>query len=378
MLFAGNVCANTMKEVYKNDFLIGAAVGERNTGHPYKAPMRRNPRELAVLRREFNCITAENIMKWMFLHPKKGRYYFEAADELVEFAEANQMDVVGHVLVWHAMVPHWVFEDAEGKMLSREALIKRMREHIFTVMGHYKGRIKYWDVVNEAVDTRMVDDGRGGQREEAFLRDSKWLQIIGEDFIEMAFRFAHEADPNALLLYNDYSMTKPAKADFVVQMIKRIRSKNVQVDGVGMQAHWHLKYPLPDELQKALDVYRGADLKVHITELDVGVLPLAHAYRGADISKRVDLIDRLNPYEAGIPDEVLSQQAERYGTFFEVLLRNRDMVERVTFWGIGDGESWLNTYPVHGRTAYPMPFDRNFEPKPAHAKILEVGREFVR
>jgi endo-1,4-beta-xylanase len=368
-------CAAPLKDAYKGDFLIGTALGSREArGEPkYIYPMRQNRQELEVAAREFNCVTAENLMKWQYLQPRPGFFNFDQADEFVAFAEKNRQTVVGHALVWHAMLPGWVFEDADGATVTREVLIERMRDHIHTVVGRYKGRIKYWDVVNEAVDTKEHRDEEGELiRREAFYRDSPWRQIIGDDYIELAFRFAHEADPDALLLYNDYAMTHPEKVDFVADMVRRLKAKGVPVHGVGIQAHWHLEYPSMEELDNAVRDLSKVGVKVSLTELDVGVLPLATDYRGADISKEVELQEELDPYTDEVPQEVLEKQAEKYRAIFEVLLRHRTKIERVTFWGISDEYSWMNDWPVKGRTAYPLLFDRKLKPKPAYHALKDL------
>jgi len=249
-------------------------------------------------------------------------------------------------------------------------------------VSRYKGRIKYWDVVNEAVDTRMMVDqrlpldekGNPQKKPVAFLRKTKWLEIIGEDYLELAFRFAHEADPDARLIYNDYSMNDRVKAEFVAGMIRDLKKKKVPIHGVGMQGHWHLEYPTPGELQQTIRILAETGVKIHISELDLKVLPRAHGYAGADVETRVKLKAALNPYVDGIPAEVLRHQADRYAEIFSVLLANSPYIERVTFWGVSDKYSWLNDHPVHGRTAYPLLFDRNVEPKPAYFALEELGR----
>jgi GH35 family endo-1,4-beta-xylanase len=379
-----------LKEAFKDDFLIGTAVGsrEKEAAPPYVFPMRHDSQELEIVKREFNCLTAENLMKWQYLQPRPGYFNFDEADEFVDFAEKNNQVIVGHALVWHAMLPGWVFKDGQGQPVSREVLIERMREHIHRVVGRYKGRIKYWDVVNEAVDTKMVVDeslppdaeGNPQKKMVAFYRDSPWRQIIGDDYIELAFRFAHEADPDALLLYNDYSMTHPEKAAFVADMVRGLKAKGVPVHGVGMQAHWHLEYPSMEELQTAINLLADAGVKVGLTELDVGILPLLDDYQGADIDKSEQLRSELNPYTNGVPDEVLQEQAGKYRAIFDLLLSNRETVERVTFWGVADQYSWLNYWPVQGRTAHPLLFDRSYRPKPAfHAlkKAAAAGKPNV-
>jgi GH35 family endo-1,4-beta-xylanase len=368
--------AMPLKDAYEGDFLIGCAMGsvEVDGAPSHVFPMRKDQRELEIVKREFNSVTAENLMKWQYLNPAPGKFNFTEADEFVDFAEKNGQVVVGHAPVWHAMLPGWVFVDENGGAVSREELIERMREYIHTVVGRYKGRVKYWDVVNEAVETKEYTDENGKLvQREAFLRDSLWRKIIGDDYIELAFRFAHEADPEALLLYNDYGMTHPEKAAFVADMVRGLKARGVPIHGVGIQAHWHLEYPSTEELQAAIDMYASAGVKVSLTELDIGVLPLATDYRGADISKQVELQEELNPYTNGVPVEVLRQQAEKYRAMFDVLLKNREDVERVTFWGVSDAYSWRNNWPVQGRTGHPLLFDRNYESKSAYHALQQAA-----
>jgi iduronate 2-sulfatase len=367
-----------LKEVYAKDFLIGAALGSRHVDGPlYIYPVQKDPQELEVLAREFNCVTAENLMKPFYLRPAPGEFNFEQADEFMELVEENDLTVVGHVLVWHAQTPDWFFEGKNGQPVSREVLIERLREHIHTLVGRYKGRIKYWDVVNEAVKTKRVvdeslpldEDGNPQKKMVAFYRDSPWFQIIGEDYIELAFRFAHEADPEARLLYNDFSMTDKPKVEFVAGMVRGLKAKGVPIDGVGMQAHWHLEYPSVEELQDSIDIFVATGVKVSITELDIGVLPRGGDYQGADVNRREELRAERNPYSNSIPVDVLNEQAEKYRAVFEVFRKNSADIERVTFWGISDRDSWKNNHPVRGRTDYPLLFNRNFEPKPAYEAL---------
>ena len=369
---------STLKEAYKDDFLMGVALGSRDIFHYYKYPMRKDKKELSIVNREFNCITAENLMKPMYINPHPDQYYFDAVDEMMSFAEKNNHEVVGHVLVWHAMTAPSFFENDKGDLLSREAMIERMRDYIYTVVGRYKGRIKYWDVVNEAVDLKTVKDENGRSVQKAVIRESKWSKIIGDDFIDLAFQFAHEADPNAELIYNDFTMNNAIKAQFVADMCTRMRSKGIRVDGVGMQAHWHLNYPSAKELKVALDIFRKASLKVHLTELDIGVLERPDTQQDADISRNIELQAKLNPYTNDIPEYVLLSHAKKYEQIFEILLQNRDLVDRVTFWGVSDSYSWLNDWPIEGRTSHPLLFDRKNKSKPAYEALIELGNSFLR
>lgn len=358
-------------ELYQDDFLIGNIMA--GGLHPQDPPYRQDNREIEILGREFNCLTSENNMKMMFVQPKEGVFDFKGPDAAVDFAEVNGMDFVGHALVWHAMVPDWIFKNKDGSSVTREVLIERMRTHINTVVGRYKGRIKYWDVVNEAIDTKWIDDPKTGKRKQiAFLRDSPWLKIIGKDYIELAYRFTHEADPDALLLYNDYSMFEQPKARFAAGLVLHLMSKGIPMHGVGFQGHWHLKYPKLDDVQKSIDLMAGIGVQVSISELDVGILPLLDDYQGADVDKEAKSNKRLNPYVDGVPERVLRQQARRYREIFELFLRNREHIERVSFWGTLDQYSWINDWPVKGRTASPLLYGRDYQAKPAYHALREL------
>ncbi|CAI8281395.1 MAG: Endo-1,4-beta-xylanase A [Opitutia bacterium UBA7350] len=360
-----------LHELYKDDFLIGNIIA--GGLHPEDPPFREDAGELEILAREFNCLTSENNMKTMFVQPKEGVFDFKGPDAAIDFAEANGMDYVGHALVWHAMVPDWIFKHKDGTEVNREVLIERMRTHINTVVGRYKGRIKYWDVVNEAIDTKWMKDPETGKKEQvAFLRDTPWLRIIGKDYIELAYRMTHEADPDALLLYNDYSMFDEPKARFAAGLVLHLKSKGIPMHGVGFQGHWHLKYPKLEDVQRSIDLMAGIGVKVSISELDVGILPLLDDYQGADVDKKIELNPALNPYVDGVPERVLKQQARRYREIFELFLRNSDAIERVSFWGTLDQYSWINDWPVKGRTAAPLLFGRDYQAKPAYHALREL------
>lgn len=360
-----------LHELYKDDFLIGNIMA--GGLHPQDPPYREDDRELEILAREFNCLTSENNMKMMFVQPQEGVFDFKGPDAAVDFAEAHGMDYVGHALVWHAMVPDWIFKNKDGSEVTREVLIERMRTHINTVVGRYKGRIKYWDVVNEAIDTKWVVDPETGKKKQiAFLRDTPWLRIIGKDYIELAYRMTHEADPDALLLYNDYSMFDEPKARFAAGLVLHLKSKGIPMHGVGFQGHWHLKYPSLDAVQRSIDIMAGIGVQVSISELDVGILPLLDDYQGADVDKKVEKDPAMNPYVDGVPERVLKKQARRYREIFELFLRNRDVIERVSFWGTLDQYSWINDWPVKGRTAAPLLFGRDYAAKPAFHALREL------
>jgi endo-1,4-beta-xylanase len=321
-----------------------------------------DPVAVAIVRQHFNTITPENDMKWERIHPAPDRYNFEPADKFVEFGEKNGMFIVGHTLVWHSQTPKWVFEDAEGKPLTREALLQRMRDHIFTVVGRYKGRVHGWDVVNEALN------------EDGTMRQSPWYRIIGEDFVARAFEYAQEADPEAELYYNDYALERESKRNGAVELVKRLKAQGLKVTAIGTQHHNRLKTPTVEEMDATFRTFKALGVKVCVTELDVDVLPPATRRPTADVSVRAEPDASLNPYTASLPDDVQTALAKRYADIFATILEHRDAITRVTFWGVTDRVSWLNNFPVRDRTNYPLLFDREGKPKPAFEAVLGTLR----
>lgn len=348
-------CANhkvTLKDALKDKFLIGVAMNEAQITEADSS-------SVAIIKNHFNSITAENCMKSEELQPVEGEFNFKLADQFVKFGEENNMYIIGHTLVWHSQAPKWFFTDATGKDVTREVLIERMKNHIFTVVGRYKGKVKGWDVVNEAFE----DDGS--------WRNSKFYQIIGEDYIRLAFQFAHEADPDADLYYNDYSMSHEGRRNTVVKMVKDLKSQGVRIDGVGLQGHMDMVFPDLDEFEKSMLAFAETGVKLMITELDVTVLPRPGVDVGAEISASFEYQQKLNPYAKGLPDSVSIALNNRYNDIFKLFLKHSDILERVTLWGVYDGQSWRNNWPVRGRTDYPLIFDRNFQPKPVLKFIVE-------
>ena len=338
-------------QAYKGIFHIGAAVSSRTLDQSVQP-------ELALLAREFTSITPENCMKWENIRPND-QWSWDTADKFVEFGTANHMYMVGHNLVWHSQIPRTAFQDQQGQPLSRIALLSRLEEHIATLAGRYKGRLQAWDVVNEA-----VDEGNG-------WRKSPWFNIIGADFMEHAFRFAHQADPNARLLYNDYNMHNPQKRDFLVKLLRDYLERGIPIHGVGLQEHSGLTYPDPVEAEKTVAAYAALGLEVHVTELDFDVLP--SQTQSADVGNRETGTADMNPYVNGLPAEIAEKLADRYEWMFRLLLKYKNSVKRVTTWGLHDGISWKNNFPVRGRTNYPLLFDRNLQPKLAHQRLMQLA-----
>jgi len=343
----------SLKRAFEGDFLVGTALNRNQI-------MGRDPAILKLVTSQFNQVTAENVMKWEKIEPREGEFDWTAADALVDFAERNDMQVAGHVLVWHQQTPAWVFEGADGAPASREQLLSRMREHIEAVVSRYKGRVRYWEVVNEALN------------EDGSLRRSPWLEGIGEDYIEKAFEFAHRADPEAILYYNDYNLYKPTKRAGAVRLVQGLIEKGAPVGGIGMQAHYGMDHPANlGDFEASIEAFAALGMPVHITEMDISVLPMpGPEAEGADLDVDVALNRALNPYAGGLPADVTERQASRYEAIFRILLAHRKDVARVTFWGVDDGQSWKNDWPVRGRTDYPLLFDRDGQPKAAFYALI--------
>jgi endo-1,4-beta-xylanase len=344
----------SLKDAYRDDFVVGAAINQAQI----EGEDARGDRLLVA---QFNSISPENALKWEIVHPLPGKYDFTLADQYVAFGQKHGMYTVGHCLVWHNQVPEWVFHDEQGRMLGRDALLARMRDHIQTVVGRYKGRIQSWDVVNEALD------------EDGSLRQSPWLKIIGPDYIEKAFEYAHQADPEAVLVYNDYNLENPVKRAGALRLIVRLKAEGVPVSAVGLQGHLGLTMPAAAQVDAAIADFAALDVKVAITELDIDVLPPATRAPTAEVSLKIARNPALNPYPHGLPAEVQQRLAARYAELFGVFLKHRGQLVRVTLWGVSDGDSWLNDWPVAGRTSYPLLFDRKGHAKPACAAVIDAA-----
>lgn len=359
MKFPGNDVSfqnqKTLKHAFKTKFYIGTALNAWQLNGM-------KPEEIKIVEEHFNSIVAENVMKSGRIQPEEGKFNFNLADQFVEFGEKNNMHIHGHTLIWHSQAPKWFFTDKEGNDVTKEELTKRMKDHIETVVSRYKGRIDSWDVVNEAIE----DDGS--------YRKSKFYEILGKDFIKLAFNFAHDADPKAKLYYNDYSMFKPAKRDGVVKMVKELKSQGVHINGIGMQGHLGMSHPDLSEMEKSIEAF-GELGEVSISELDLSVLPSPWGNAGAEISDNYEYQDEMNPFPEELPENVSLQFTARYLEFFKLFMKHEDKIERVTLWGVNDGNSWKNNWPVRGRTDYPLLFDRQNRPKPIVDSLLELAHK---
>ena len=346
---------SSLKDAYRDYWLMGVATNTRQDAGAV-------PAEKSLILKHFNSVTAENCMKCEVVHPSEHVYDFAKADVFVDSAVANGQVVIGHCLIWHSQFAPWFFIHEDGTQVSAAELRKRMREHIFTIVSHFRGRVFGWDVVNEAIE----DDGS--------FRKSKFYEILGEDFIRLAFQYAHEADPTAELYIQDYSMAGQAKRDAYVRIVSSMLNQGLRVDAIGIQGHLMLDSSPASEYEKSIVAFASTGAKVTITELDISALPNPYAAgtAGADVSDRFKYRKSMDPYREGLPDKVVQQWEQRYLDFFRVLIKHRDVVSRVTVWGLTDANSWRNYSPIEGRVDYPLWFDRNAQPKPIVNKLIDL------
>lgn len=340
-----------LKNSFSKDFLVGAAV---NDGHINGT----DTLGLQLIAGEFNTITPENVMKWMYIHPEKDRYFFDITDKFVALGEKHNMHIVGHTLVWHSQLAEWMNSVSDTTELS-----KILTNHISTIAGRYKGKIHTWDVVNEALN------------EDGSFRESLFYQLMGSDYIDLAFKEAAKADPEAKLVYNDYNLWKPEKRAGVVRLVKKLQEKGVKIDGIGMQAHWSVEGPSLEDIENSILAYAELGLQVSFTELDVTALPNPWELNGAAVEQdysRYENDPKMNPYPNGLSDEAKTKLAERYEAIFKLFLKHKDKISRVTFWGVHDGQSWLNGWPISGRTNHPLLFDRALQPKQAYHSVIDL------
>jgi endo-1,4-beta-xylanase len=347
---------SSLQQAYSKHFMIGTALSAGQI-------QGKEPGTLELVKQQFNAVTAENVMKWEIIEPVEGQFNFAAADAMIAYAEANNIKVIGHVLLWHEQTPDWVFLDDKGQAASKELVLSRLKNHINAVMGRYKGRIHGWDAVNEALN------------EDGTLRQSKWYKALGEDYIATVFELAHQADPKAQLYYNDFNLFKPEKRAGVLKLVAALKAKHAPIYGIGEQGHYSLDYPKLQDVEDSIVAFKNTGLKVVITELDISALPFPDPENiGADISLNMKLKQEFNPYADGLPKAVSDQLTQKYLHLFELFLRHSDAIERVTLWGVNDNQTWRNNWPMKGRTDYPLLFDRKNQPKevvPALIKLAE-------
>lgn len=354
----------TLKDAYKYAFKLGCSVNNAIVQGSDLASQQ-------IVLKQFNSLTPENVLKAETVNPRPGVWNFAQADAYVKFSEEHNMFTVGHTLVWHNQTPDWFFKDDKGSPKSHEAMVEQLRSYIEKVAGRYAGRIKAWDVLNEQID----NDGS--------YRQTTWVKGIGngDELAKLAFKFANQYAPDAELYYNDFNVWRPAKRDGIARMIRMLKKEGIRIDGVGIQGHWGLNYPKNEYIEAAIDTFATLGVKVMITELDVDVLPLTKEGQiiGQGMSDPQFQLEEfktfLDPYKKGLPANVQKQLADRYAELFAIFYKKRDKIDRVTVWGLHDGMSWKNDYPIPRRTNYPLLFDRNKNPKPAFEAVLKVPQQ---
>lgn len=351
-----------LKDAYVDAFKMGCAVNSQIVAG-------RDQRSSDIILKQFNAVSPENDLKPEVLHPRPDTWNFRAADQYVQYAQDNNLWSLGHTLVWHNQTPDFFFNHDDGTPKSHDEMVETMRSYIETVMKHFAGKINAWDVVNEIID----NDGS--------YRKTKWTNAFGgngDEVVRLAFQFAHEYDPNAELYYNDFNVWRPTKRDGIARMVRMLQENGIKIDGVGIQAHWGLNFPRNEYITAAIDTFAALGVKVMITELDVDVLPLTREGQiiGQVMSDPQFQLEEfktyLDPYRSGLPDDVQNQLTARWKELMQIFYDRRDKIDRVTIWGLHDGMSWKNGYPVPNRTNYPLLYNRDRTPKPALGAILSI------
>jgi endo-1,4-beta-xylanase len=340
----------SLKNAFKKDFLIGAALNEDQINE-------REPNAAALIPVQFTTITPENIMKCEIIHPGWDQYNFEPADKYVAYGKKYNMFVVGHTLIWHSQLAPFV-----KNIQSSDSLKQFMMNHITSIAGRYKGKVNGWDVVNEALE------------EDGTLRKSIFLEKLGEAYLADAFKLAAKAAPDTELYYNDYNIEQPQKRAGAIALIKKIQASGARIDGVGIQGHWSINGPPLADIEKSIQEYAALGLKVMFTELDLTALPNPWDLKGADVNQNFEGSTFMNPYPNALPDSMQVKLAKGYEDLFKLFLKYKNTVARVTFWGVNDGQSWLNYWPIKNRTNYPLLFDRDFKPKLAFKKVMALKK----
>ncbi len=338
----------TLQEAYKDYFPIGAAINMSYLNDSAKTEL---------LKAQFASVTAENDMKCGPLQPRPGEFNWKNADRIAEFAKSNGKLMRGHCLVWHKQMPDWFLKDDKGELVTKEVLFERMRTHIFTVMEHFKGVAYAWDVVNEAI----TDDPEA----EDMYRQSPLYQIAGDEFIRKAFEYAHEADPNAILFYNDYNESNPAKRDRIYNMVKEMRESGVPIQGIGLQGHWRIGNPTEEDLRAAIEKYASLGVILHVTELDVRITQSTGGQLQADNAEQQ--VIEFTP-------EIDKAQADYYAMVFRVFRDYKNAIKNVTFWNLTDGDTWLDRRANATGKTYPLLFDANLKPKSSYYEVVDFNK----
>jgi len=343
--------APTLKETFKDDFLIGMAINTRQIEE-------KDPAAARLILQQFNAVTPENIMKAEIIHPGWDQYNFDLADKLVAYAQKNKLKVNAHNLIWHSQLPGYVH-----RIKDADSLRTWFTNHITTIASRYDGKVYSWDVVNEALN------------EDGTLRNSIFLQKLGPDYLVEAFRLAQKAAPHTKLYYNDYNIEQPKKRAGAIALIKKIQAAGVRIDGVGIQGHWRANNVPMANIEASIREFSALGIEVMFTELDLGVLPNPWDNTTADVGQTAANRAGMNPYANRLPDSVANLQAKAYADLFRLFLKYKGKVSRITFWGLDDGMSWLNDWPIRGRTNYPLLFDRNYQPKKAYFTVIATKQQ---
>lgn len=348
---ATSAAARSLKNAVGSRFKIGVGVSHL---------VLRNPEDVALIRRHFQILTPENCMKPQGIHPEEDRWNFERTDRFAEFVRQNELEMVGHCLVWAKddRTDEWMMKEG-GKPVSREKLLQRIESHVKTVVDRYADVATHWDVVNEAI----------GDSQDGLLRDSVYSRTAGMDFIVTAFKTARASDPGALLIYNDYNGHKPDKRVKLIEFLSKLKDAGAPVDAYGMQGHFELGDNSLAELRETFDELRKLNIKVVVSELDIDVIKRGRWW--AEDGKYRDELKTFNPYEDGIPPEIEAQMVDQYVKLFELFDDYSDTIARVSFWNLHDGQSWLNNFPWK-RVNYPLLFDRNRQPKPSFDAVYKL------
>jgi endo-1,4-beta-xylanase len=317
----------SLKEKYRDYFEVGTAVSAKTViSHG------------DLIRKHFSSITCENEMKYASVTAGKDFYDFKTADMIAEFAAVNNLTMRGHTFVWHNQTPHWVFEDTD-----KAGLLKRIRNHMAMLGGRYKEQISCWDVVNEAVE----------DKQDMFLRQSKWLEILGEGFMDEVFLAAREILPDCKLFYNDYNETNPDKRSKIFRIVKGMKDREIPIDGIGMQCHWNIYGPSLEEVRKTIEMYASLGVRLHITELDISLFEFNDRSR----------LDKPS-------GDILEKQAVVFDNYFKLFREYREVIDSVTLWGAADDSTWLDNFPERGRKNCPLLFDEDHNPKEAFYRIM--------
>ena len=329
-----------LKDYYRDYFTVGVAV----------SPRAFNTDEAQLILTQFNSLTAENAMKMGPIHPKENEFFWRDADSVAAFARRNNLKLRGHTLCWHKQTPGWMFKDKNGGPVTKEVLLERLKNHITTVVSRYKDVVYAWDVVNEAIS----------DNKDEYLVKSPWSEICGEEYIARAFEWAHEADPDALLFYNDYNEINTEKRKKIIRLVNDLKTKGIPVHGIGLQGHWSVTEPTKEQLEQTLSDFSKTGLKIHITELDISTYQKEHSARERKVSDTDTLY-------TGIKEQ---SQADMYNMIFKLFRKYKTHIGSVTFWNISDRHSWLDNFPVRGRKDYPLLFDRQLKPKKAYWEVV--------